>query len=291
MAKGDHIKVKRKGYYHHGIHVGKKRVIHFTGEPGQKPGAEIKETSPEDFLLGGKLEIVSYSNCLPIEETLNIAKSFVGAKGYNLIFNNCEHFARYCKTTKKNSEQVDVGVANTAKVGSGILAAGSLTLVSSAGSVSGLSGAGIMSGLAALGPGGVIGGIITLVAVPSILSNISVSKTLKDYKYLSQEERSSRKVGRTAAKVGTAVGTIGTVGSISALGAGAGLSGAGITSGLATIGGFVNGGMFVGVGLSIAAPAVAAAVSGFGLYKIAKWFKKNKEKKLMGDGYRKNNNV
>ncbi|MGB2928416.1 MAG: hypothetical protein WBB70_05835, partial [Desulfobacterales bacterium] len=207
--------------------------------------------------------------------------------GYNLIFNNCEHFARYCKTTKKNSEQVDAGVANSAKVGSGILAAGSFTLVSSAGEVAGLSGAGIMSGLAALGPGGVIGGITTLTVLPSILSNIAVNKTLKDYEYLSQEERISRKVGRIAAKVGTAVGTVGTVGAISIAGPVTGLSGAGITSGLAAIGG----GMIVGVTVSVAAPATVAAVSGFGLYKITKWLKKNKGKKLMGAGDHKNNNV
>lgn len=135
MAKGDHIKVKRKGYYHHGIDVGENRVIHFTGEPGQKSGAEIKETSLEDFLFGGKLEIVSYSICLPTEETINIAKSFLGATGYNLIFNNCEHFARYCKTKEKKSEQVNAGVTNTAaNIGNGLWIAGTATFVSSAGS-------------------------------------------------------------------------------------------------------------------------------------------------------------
>jgi len=53
----------------------------------------------------------------------------------------------------------------------------------------------------------------------------------------------------------------------------AGLSGAGITSGLAAIGSVVGGGMLAGTAICIAAPAVAAAVVGLGVYKIYRWIK------------------
>jgi len=54
----------------------------------------------------------------------------------------------------------------------------------------------------------------------------------------------------------------------------AGLSAAGITTGLGAIGGAVGGGMVAGVAISVAAPAVVAAVAGWGIYKIGKWLKK-----------------
>lgn len=41
------------------------------------------------------------------EETVRRARSKLGESEYNLIFNNCEHFAIWCKTGVSKSEQVD----------------------------------------------------------------------------------------------------------------------------------------------------------------------------------------
>ena len=271
MAKGDHIFVSKTGYSHHGIDIGNGKVIHYTGEPGSKSNAAISETTKKEFSSGLKVQVVKYGKCLPVSRTLELAKSRVGEKKYNLVFNNCEHFAIFCKTEKHESEQVNDAVSGVgAVVGTGAAVAGSLTAVSSAGAAS-LSGPGIMSGLAAIGPGGVIGGIATLAAVPAVVTNIAVSRTLKDDDSLPDKERSLRSAGRTAAKVGTAAGAAATVVTISAVGTTAGLSGAGIVSGLAAIGGTVGGGMAAGVAMSVAAPAVVAGVAGWGLYKIGKW--------------------
>ena len=106
------------------------------------------------------------------------------------------------------------------------------------------------------------------------MTNIAVSKTLSDDENLPDEERSIRRTGRIAAKVSTVGGAVGTVGAISATGTTAGLSAAGITSGFAAIGGTVGGGMVAGVAISVAAPAVAAAAAGWGIYKIGKWLKR-----------------
>ena len=70
---------------------------------------------------------------------------------------------------------------------------------------------------------------------------------------------------------GAVAGSAGSVAAISTAGSVAGLSGAGITSGLAAIGGTVGGGMAAGTALTVAAPAVAAAGVGYGLYKAWKW--------------------
>lgn len=274
MPKADHIFVNKGAYTHHGIDIGYGKVVHFTGEPGSKSNACIAETSIEDFACGGEIQVVEYAKCLPVNETIAVAKQRIGETGYNLVFNNCEHFARFCKTKQHESEQVKDAVGGVgASVGTGAALAGSVTAVSAAGSAAGLSGAGVMSGLAAIGPGGAVGGIATLAAIPAVVTNIAVNKTLNDDEALPEEERSLRAAGRTAAKVGTAAGAVGTVGAISAAGTTAGLSAAGITSGLAAIGGTVGGGMVAGVAVSVAAPAVAAAVAGWGLYKMGKWIK------------------
>jgi hypothetical protein len=275
MAKGDHIFVKRFGYSHHGIDVGDGQVIHYTGEPGHKSDASIKKTLIKEFTCDGVVEVVKYSKCLPIDETIALAEERIGENTYNLIFCNCEHFARFCKTKHHKSEQVKDAVGGGgAAIGSGVAVSGSITAVSAAGSAAGLSGPGVMAGLAAIGPAGAIGGIVTLAAIPAVVTNIAVSKTLSDDKNLPDEERRLRRTGRIIAKVGTAAGAVGTVGAISTAGTTAGLSAAGITSGLAAIGGTVGGGMVAGVAISVAAPAVVAAATGWGIYKIRKWLKK-----------------
>ncbi len=276
MAAGDHISVSRRAYTHHGIEVGNGRVVHFTGEPGSKANAFIAETSVSEFACGGEVQTTEYANCLPVAKSISLARSRIGEEGYNLVFNNCEHFARYCKTEEHRSEQVkDVAGGTGATIGTGAAMAGSVTAVSAAGSAAGLSGPGIMSGLAAIGPGGAVGGVVTLAAVPAIVTNIAVNKTLNDDPALSKEERDLRKAGRIAARVGTAAGAAGVVGTISAAGTTAGLSAAGISSGLAAIGGTVTvgGGMAAGVAVAVAAPAVLAAGAGWGLYKMGKYFR------------------
>lgn len=279
MSLGDHIRVKRRiGYYHHGIDIGKNRIIHFTGEPGKKKNASIEETSLEEFLNGGKIKIVKYSDCFSPKKTVAIAKKRLSESGYNVAWNNCEHFARDCKTGEKKSEQVKDALAGTgASVGSGGAAASSILLVKSAG-YAGLSGAGIVSGLATIGPAGVIGGVLTVASVPAIISNVAMSKFLKDDKKLSNDEKASRKVGRLATKVGTLAGAAGTVGSISGLGAVSGLSATGITTGLGAIGSLVGGSMVAGTVISIAAPGVAGALTGYGCYKLLKKLKRKKKK-------------
>jgi hypothetical protein len=275
MSKGDHIFVNRGAYTHHGIDVGDEQVIHYTGEPGSKSNASIVKTTLAEFSQGEEVQTVEYGKCLPVSRTVELAYSRLGEMKYHLVFNNCEHFARFCKTGDHESEQVrNVAGGTGASIGSGVTTAGSITAVSAAGSAAGLSGAGVMSGLAAIGPAGAIGGLASLAAIPAVVTNVAVSKTLKDDESLPSDERNLRSAGRMAAKVGTAAGAVGTVGTISAAGTTVGLSATGITSGLAAVGGTVGGGMVAGVAISVAAPAVAAAAAGWGLYKIGKWLKK-----------------
>ncbi len=88
--------------------MGDDRIVHF-GEPGKDaPHTAIRITDMEDFLKGGRPIVVSYAEdqVLDPEESVSLALTEVGEKGYSLAFNNCEHFATYCKTGRKDSRQV-----------------------------------------------------------------------------------------------------------------------------------------------------------------------------------------
>lgn len=272
-ALGDHIRVSRTLYTHHGILVGANEVIHYSGEPLEKIHASVRLDSLETFLGEGTIEVVTYSAALPVEETIAKARSRLSESGYHLVFNNCEHFARWCKTGDHASDQVNDAVAATAGVGAGgVLVAAGVGVVSAGGAVAGLSGAGIMSGLATVGGvvgAGAIGGIVALAAAPAAVTTIAMQIVLTDDEKLSDQEREARKVGRVATAAGGVATAAGTVAAISASGV-VGLSAAGITSGLAGIGATVGGGMLAGTVMAIGAPAVGAAAVGYGAYRIWK---------------------
>jgi Lecithin retinol acyltransferase len=275
MAKGDHIYVHRLGYTHHGIDCGYGTVIHYTGEVGQKTSAAVRHSSIREFAAGGKVHIKQYGRCHDIQYTLVMAKSRLYENSYNLIFNNCEHFATWCKTGNHISEQVkDVTFTSGGSIGTMASLAAGLGVVSAEGAIAGLGGAGIMSGLATVG--GIVGsGAVTGIALagvaPAAVTCSAMASVLCDAPHLNKNERDARKAGRYATIGGAAAGTAAAIGTVAASGSVAGLSAAGITSGLAAIGSVVGGGMTAGVLMTAAAPATAAAGIGYGIYKAWKW--------------------
>lgn len=272
MARGDHIRVDRGGYSHHGIDVGDGTVIHYTGEVGQKTNAAVQQTSLVTFAAGGVVEIVEYADP-PSDSVLDRARSRLGEDRYHLVLNNCEHFARWCRTGSHQSDQVaGAAAAAAATAGNAAMVGGSVLAISTVGAVAGLSGAGVMSGLASIGAivgGGAVAGVGVLASAPAAVTTIAVCRSLKDEECLPEEERAARATGRTAAITGSLAGTAGSVGAIYATGT-IGLSAAGITSGLAAIGSVVGGGMVAGTALAIAAPAVVAFAAGFGVYRLVR---------------------
>ena len=137
---GSVIYVERLLYNHFGIYIGGNRVIHYYKPDGNSCcDGVISETNIDKFLDGAK----SYKvlDCSPLiakpsiwwssgldwikywlrdkdvklysaEETVQRAKSFIGKHDYNVIFNNCEHFAIWCKTGMKESIQVEDKILN-----------------------------------------------------------------------------------------------------------------------------------------------------------------------------------
>jgi hypothetical protein len=109
MAKGDCIYVYRNlgqldGLYkHYGIDCGDRTVIHY-----RKPSETIERTSLETFSRGNPIYMAKYSDgfgYIP-DVVVERAKSRLGEQKYNLLFNNCEHFASWCKTGISDSKQI-----------------------------------------------------------------------------------------------------------------------------------------------------------------------------------------
>lgn len=141
---GDIICVHRIGFEHFAVYIGNDRVIHYDMDPSQDFKICIHEASLDAFLNGMDiyytccfpetygaptenmeysafkklsehperadrlwkyLKAVDYHLYTP-EETIARAKSRLGETDYNLITNNCEHFALWCKTGISESHQI-----------------------------------------------------------------------------------------------------------------------------------------------------------------------------------------
>ncbi|WP_415408865.1 lecithin retinol acyltransferase family protein [Synechococcus sp. A10-1-5-9] len=103
MAAADHLRVPRQHglFLHHGIDLGDGSVAHYL------EGREILRSPLEEFSRGQEVSVVSHDQASPAGVTLRRAMSRIGEQNYNLLFNNCEHFANWCKTGRHRSGQVE----------------------------------------------------------------------------------------------------------------------------------------------------------------------------------------
>ena len=103
MAQGDHLYVDRRlgSFTHHGIDCGDGTVIHY------KDGASIIRSTRAFFSGGSQIRVRDYGQADPPSVVMKRALSRLGERDYNLIFNNCEHFATWCKTGQHQSQQVN----------------------------------------------------------------------------------------------------------------------------------------------------------------------------------------
>ncbi len=137
MESGDVIGVHRLHdtmlipYIHYAVYIGSGKIIHYSED-------KVKEADMGSFFIGSPsrsyflidfeklnrilndytsapLRLEHYPNPLKFsrgpyklysaEETINRARSKIGEKKYNSVFNNCEHFAMWCKTGESESNQ------------------------------------------------------------------------------------------------------------------------------------------------------------------------------------------
>ncbi|MCS5690946.1 lecithin retinol acyltransferase family protein [Cyanobium sp. FGCU-6] len=105
MAAADHLQAPRQHglFMHHGIDLGDGTVAHYL------EGRAILRSELEDFSRGQPITTVDYpqEDCSPTGVVLRRAMGRLGEQNYNLLFNNCEHFAHWCKTGRHRSSQVE----------------------------------------------------------------------------------------------------------------------------------------------------------------------------------------
>ena len=113
---GDHIRVSRTLYNHHGVFISDDEVIHFTGQDSDNvmdwSKNEVIRTSIDEFLRGGRLEVKEYKedeleDLYPVDHIVHYARGCLGDRGYHLVINNCEHFANLCTLGRFRSKQVE----------------------------------------------------------------------------------------------------------------------------------------------------------------------------------------
>ncbi|NEN88940.1 MAG: NC domain-containing protein [Okeania sp. SIO3H1] len=107
MARGEQIYTLREFlnidgvYEHHGIDCGDGTVIHY-----RKGKETIERTSKEYFTDRRKVYVKRYPVRYIADTVIQRAESRLGERKYNIVFNNCEHFATWCITGVSHSQQV-----------------------------------------------------------------------------------------------------------------------------------------------------------------------------------------
>ena len=101
---GCHLKAGRLLYEHHGIYIGEGLVIHYAFDG-------ITVDTVEKCARGEIMEEVPhFDSPYTGEEIRKRAFSRLGEDRYDLVSNNCEHFANWCCTGEAESEQVEEAV-------------------------------------------------------------------------------------------------------------------------------------------------------------------------------------
>ena len=104
---GAHLIVKHFGYSHHGIYVGRARVIHYSGFAHLFKKHPIEITSLEKFAHGKHIQVQHYAQPkFTGRRVIRRMRSRMHENNYHLIINNCEHLCTWAITGVESSPQV-----------------------------------------------------------------------------------------------------------------------------------------------------------------------------------------
>ena len=116
-AFGDMIRVKINSIYHYGIFVSENEVIQFglppvnirslTSQDTEVLSTDINTFSAGNIVEVGDMDRKEKKKARTPEKIVETARSRIGEKGYDLLQNNCEHFAYECVFGEKFSSGVD----------------------------------------------------------------------------------------------------------------------------------------------------------------------------------------
>lgn len=104
-----HVVTSRVGYTHHGIHVGKGRVVHYSGLSRGWRGGPVEEVSLAEFARGRPVRVrVHVDARFDRDAVVARAQSRLGEDRYRALSNNCEHLCEWCIYGENRSRQIEV---------------------------------------------------------------------------------------------------------------------------------------------------------------------------------------
>ena len=115
---GDMLRMKMDSLYHFGIFVSEDEVIQFGLAPYHRPAVkacevEVCSSDLPTFYNGSFFEVAVWNKAEEAkrrspQDTVNYARSKLGRKGYDILYNNCEHFAYKCVFGQKYCSQTAI---------------------------------------------------------------------------------------------------------------------------------------------------------------------------------------
>jgi hypothetical protein len=112
LPLGSHLVTPRRGYVHHGIHVGDGKVVHYAGLAHGLRRGPVEEISLARFTNGRPVCVRSDASLeFDRREVIRRARSRIGEDHYRLLTNNCEHFCEWCLYGEHRSYQVEEWLA------------------------------------------------------------------------------------------------------------------------------------------------------------------------------------
>lgn len=105
---GSHLVTPRPGFVHHGIYVGRGKVIHYRSMVRRFFRGPVEEVSLARFAQERLIWVRSQSAPrFDTNEVARRARSRLGEDRYRLLSNNCEHFCEWCLRNEHRSYQVE----------------------------------------------------------------------------------------------------------------------------------------------------------------------------------------
>ena len=120
---GAHLVTPRRGYTHHGIYVGRGRVVQYGGLSHGLRRGPVEEVALFQFARGRPIWLrLEEPRQFDRDEVVHRARARLGEDRYNVLTNNCEHFCEWCVRGEPRSHQVDGLLATCCRARRGLVA-------------------------------------------------------------------------------------------------------------------------------------------------------------------------
>lgn len=105
---GSHLVTPRRGFAHHGIYVGRGKVVHYRSVVRHFCRGPVEEVSLAAFARQRAIWVRRQSAPrFDGTEVTRRARSRLGEDRYRLLSNNCEHFCEWCLRGEPRSYQIE----------------------------------------------------------------------------------------------------------------------------------------------------------------------------------------